>query len=101
MGLSFFGQDDKAKIAVGDKEAVSTGVRANNKGIVAVGESLLALDHDFHAANIVTSSTLRCNIPNEVSGSFSLVMTMALGRFLSPSVMLFLIHPMSSTTVPN
>ena len=69
-GVEFFGQDDKAKIAVGDKVAVSTGVRANNKGIVVVGESLLALDHDFHAANIVTSSTLRCNIPDEVSGSF-------------------------------
>ena len=69
-GVEFFGQDDKAKIAVGDKVAVSTGVRANNKGIVAEGEVLPALDHDFHSANLVTSSTLRCNIPNEVSGSF-------------------------------
>ena len=69
-GVEFFGQDDKAKIAVGDKVAVSTGVRANNKGIVAVGEVLPALDHDFHVANIICSSTLRCNIPGEVSGSF-------------------------------
>jgi hypothetical protein len=69
-GVEFFGQDDKAKIAVGDKVAISTGVRANNKGIVAEGEVLPALDHDFHSANLVTSSTLRCNIHNEVSGSF-------------------------------
>ena len=71
-GVEIFGQDDKAKIAVGDKVAVSTGMRANNKGIVLVGDdgNLLALDHDFHAANIITSSMLRCNIPDEVSGSF-------------------------------
>ena len=57
-GVEFFGQDDKAKIAVGDNVAISTGVRANNKGIVAEGEVLPALDHDFHSANLVTSSTL-------------------------------------------
>jgi len=71
-GVEFFGQDDKAKIAVGDKVAISTGVRANNKGIVLVGDddALRALDHDFHAANLIASATLRCNIPDEVSGSF-------------------------------
>ena len=71
-GVEFFGRDDKAKIAVGDKVAVSTVVCTNNKGIALVGDdvALLALDHDFQAANIVFSSTLRCNIQNEVSGSF-------------------------------
>lgn len=67
--VEFFGQDDKSKIAVGDKVTVSTGFCANNKGIVAVGEVLPALDRDFHAANTICSSTLQCNITNEVSGS--------------------------------
>ena len=28
------------------------------------------MDHDFHNSNIITSVTLRCNIPDEVAGSF-------------------------------
>ena len=60
-GVEVFGQDDNAKIAVSEKVAVSTGVHANNKGIVLVGDddALLTLDHDFHATNTITSSTLR------------------------------------------
>lgn len=71
-GVEFFGQDDKAKIPCGDAVPVSTGVRANNKGIVANKDEkgLKAMDHDFHYANIVPSVTLRCNIPSEISGSF-------------------------------
>ena len=71
-GVEFFGQDDKAKIPVGDTVAISTGVRANNKGIVAVGAKtgLEAKDHDFHCSNLITAVTLRCNIPSDVSESF-------------------------------
>ena len=52
--------------------AISTGVRANNKGIVAAGgtDGLKALDHDFHYANLVALVTLRSDIPANVSGSF-------------------------------
>ena len=71
-GVEFFGQDDKAKIPVGDKVPVSTGVRANNKGITAVGAKtqLAAMDHDFHCSNLIPAVTLQCNIPPDVSGSF-------------------------------
>ena len=71
-GVEFFGQDDKAKIACVDAVPVSTGARANNKGIVAIKDEkgLKAMDHDFHYANIIPSVTLRCNIPSETSGSF-------------------------------
>ena len=71
-GVEFYGQDDKAKIACGDAVPISTGVRANNKGIVADGDrqGLKALDHDFHYANIIPSVTLLSNIPNDISGSF-------------------------------
>lgn len=71
-GVEFYGQDDKAKIPVGDKVPISTGVRANNKGIIAVGAKtgLLAMDHDFHCSNLITAVTLRCNIPACISQSF-------------------------------
>ena len=36
--VEFFGQDDKAKIPVGDKVPASIGARANNKGIVVVSD---------------------------------------------------------------
>ena len=52
---------------------VSTGVRANNKGSVDVGEVLPALDHDVHTTNSICSSTSRCNVLNEVSGFFLFV----------------------------
>ena len=70
--MKFFGQDNKAKIPCGDAVPISTGVRANNKGIVAEGgrRGLKAMDHDFHSANIIPAATLRSNIPKEVSGSF-------------------------------
>ena len=69
-GVEFFGQDDKAKIPVGDKVPVATGVRANNKGIVAAGGKLEAKDHDFHCSNLIPAVTLQCNIPSDVSESF-------------------------------
>ena len=72
-GVEFFGQDDKAKVAVGDKVHVASGVRPGKvKGIVPADEPnpLLAMDHDFHNANIIPSVTLRCNIPDCISGSF-------------------------------
>ena len=70
----FFGQDDKANIPIGDGVPVSTGVRANNKGIMAVdGDDtarLLAMDHEFHYSNVIASVSLRSNILEAVSGSF-------------------------------
>ncbi|KAL7547981.1 hypothetical protein ACHAWF_011257 [Thalassiosira exigua] len=71
-GVEFFGQDDKAKILIGDKVPVSTGVRANNTGIVSVNDEsgLKALDHDFHVGNMIAAATLRGNIPEDMSGSF-------------------------------
>ena len=71
-GVEFFGQDDKAKIPCGDKvPVVSTGVRANNKGIESTGgQPLRAMDHDFHCSNGIAAVTLRCNIPKDVTGSF-------------------------------
>ena len=72
--VEFFGQDDKAKVAVGDAVPVSTGVRAKSRGIARAGEvdspGLRAMDHDFHTANLIPSVTLRCNIPDIISGSF-------------------------------
>ena len=52
---------------------ISTGVRANTRTAIvsATGDNALcAMDHDFHVVNLVISVTLRCNIPNEVGGSF-------------------------------
>ena len=70
-GVEFFGQDDKAKIPCGDEIPISTGVRANNRGIVSIGgQGLDAMDHDFHCSNGIAAVTLRCNIPEDVSGSF-------------------------------
>ena len=71
--VEFFGQDDKAKIPVGDRVAVSTGVRRSATSIVPVEggqEMLRAMDHDFGYGNLTPSVTLRCNIPNDMSGSF-------------------------------
>ena len=75
-GVEFFGQDDKAELAVGNEVAISTGVWPNKKSIVAIGDEdrLQAMDHDFQYANIIPSVTLRCNIPGEISGSFLLEM---------------------------
>jgi hypothetical protein len=55
-GVEFFGQDDKAKLAVGDEVAISTGVRSNKKSIVAT--RLHAMDYDFHYANTIPLVTL-------------------------------------------
>jgi hypothetical protein len=58
--VEFFGQDDKAKVLVGDAIPVSTGVQTNNTGIVPAGDNSLlqALDHDFYVGNITLSVTL-------------------------------------------
>jgi hypothetical protein len=74
VGVEFFGQDDKAKIPVGDSVAISTGVRANVRSAIVSadgGDTVLnAMDHDFHRINLVLSVTLRCNIPASIGGSF-------------------------------
>eukprot|EP00956_Cyclotella_meneghiniana_P040123 scaffold187460_cov36-Cyclotella_meneghiniana.AAC.1 len=74
-GVEMIGQDDKAKIPVGEGVPISTGVRPNNRSsIVDVNEvnspNLQACDHDFHVGNLTLSATLRCNIPKEIGGSF-------------------------------
>eukprot|EP00956_Cyclotella_meneghiniana_P041453 scaffold227870_cov37-Cyclotella_meneghiniana.AAC.2 len=72
-GVLFLGQDDKAKIPVGDSVPISTGVRANvRRSIVNADteDSLTAMDHDFHVVNLVCSATLVCNIPDSIGGSF-------------------------------
>ncbi|KAL7566099.1 hypothetical protein ACA910_003874 [Epithemia clementina (nom. ined.)] len=64
-------QDDKAKIPVGDKVPISTGVRQKGNAIVGCDASQpLAMDHDFHYANITPSVTLFCNKPHDMSGLF-------------------------------
>eukprot|EP00984_Skeletonema_dohrnii_P019673 scaffold9466_cov85-Skeletonema_dohrnii-CCMP3373.AAC.1 len=69
--IAFFGQDDKSKIPIGDEVHVSTGVRANNKGIVpANANNLKALDHDFCLGKGIASVTLFSNIPSSIAGSF-------------------------------
>ena len=71
-GVEFFGQDDKAKIPVGDGVPISTGVRPNNRtSIVDVDSTpLQACDHDFHVGSLVCSAILRCNIPKSIGDSF-------------------------------
>jgi hypothetical protein len=72
-GVEFFGQDDKAKIPLGDSVAVSTGVRSNVRSLIVSADeanSLTAMDHDFHSVNLVLSVTLRCNIPEAIGGYF-------------------------------
>ena len=65
-------KDYKAKVPCGDTLPVSSGICANNKGMVAIrdAERLKALDHDFHPTNITPSITLLSNIPLDMSGSF-------------------------------
>lgn len=69
--VEFFGQDDKEMIPCGDAIPISTGVRANNKGILSIKDKkgLKAMDYDFHYANTIPSVTLRCNLPSDISGS--------------------------------
>ena len=50
---------------------VSTGVRANNRGIVQADcNDLNACDHDFCRGRGICSATLRSNIPSSIAGSF-------------------------------
>ena len=63
--------DDKAIIPVGESMApVSTGARARHRSLVANGQELLALDHDYHVAGIVPSVTFAVEIPENVQDSF-------------------------------
>ena len=90
--VRFFGQDDKAKIPVGYKVAVSTGVRSSTTGIVDASQvvngnnPLRSMDHDFLYANLTPSVTLRGKIPPEIGGSFFTV------KYLQLYVILFSIH---------
>ena len=69
--VEFFGQDDKAKIGIGEPEApISTGVRSNVTAIVPVGgeDVLKAADHDWKVGSLTPSVTLRANIPKDRYG---------------------------------
>ena len=48
------------------------GVRSSTTGIVDANmdNPLGAMDHDFGCASLTPSVTLRCNIPDEIGGSF-------------------------------
>ena len=71
-GVEFYGQDDKAKIPIGDTVHISTGVRSNIKSSIVASDSqaICACDRDFHVGNLTLSATLRCNIPKDIGGSF-------------------------------
>jgi hypothetical protein len=71
-GVQFLGQDDKAKIPIGNRVAVSTNVRPNTKAISSSKPDSCpkAADHDWSTASIVPSVTLICNKPKCVGGSF-------------------------------
>ena len=63
--------DDKAIILVGEADnPVSTGVRAHGRGLVAPGQQLLALDHDYHVSGIMPSVCLIADIPTNYKDSF-------------------------------
>ncbi len=66
----FYGQDDKARIPVGNDVAVSTNVRSRTRAIVPHGVQPSAADHDFGYASIIPSVTLKCNIPDSMERSF-------------------------------
>ena len=63
--------DDEAIVPIGESgEAVSTGVRAHHRALVTPGQTLLALDHDYHVAGIVPSVCLIVDIPKNDKDSF-------------------------------
>lgn len=74
--VAFIGMDDKAKIPIGDKVAVSSNVRYSTKAIVPLDKdspgniAMNAADHDWKCSNIVPSVTLHANIPDRMSESF-------------------------------
>ena len=87
--VEFVGQDDKAKIPLGNRVAVSTGVCRSGSSIVPAGggqKMLRAMDHDFGYANLTPSVTLRCNIPNNMSGFFLVAVLMGLVKSFSHCV---------------
>ncbi len=96
-GIEYWGQDDKAKIPIGEQVSfhanihfrasplpssltiynsfqvhVSTGTRANNRGMVSAtnGNHLKAGDHDYVVGRVIPHVSLRTNIPPDMSGSF-------------------------------
>eukprot|EP00957_Ditylum_brightwellii_P209268 15361043-Ditylum_brightwellii.AAC.1 len=71
-GVKMVGQDDKAKVPLGDKVHVSIGAHPNNTDIVSVNDihGLRELDHEFHLGGMIPSVTLQCTIPSDISGSF-------------------------------
>jgi len=61
--------DDKHKIPIGEKVAVSTGVR-NKRTLGSMDINLSACDHDFTKCSITPSVSLICNVPKDISESF-------------------------------
>ena len=71
--VKFVGQDNKAKIPVGDIVPVSSNVHIKNKTIVSVNNNNnmnKTIDHDWSKTNIILSVTLLGNISNDYYGSF-------------------------------
>ena len=72
--VKFVGQDDKAKVPIGDVFVpISTGVRNKQKAIVPADPKLnhnFAADHDWRNASLIPSVLLLGNIPNDYDGSF-------------------------------
>lgn len=64
--------DDKAVIPVGEpNHAVTSGVRAHNQSLgLASGQPMVALDHDWKVAGVVSSVNLFNDIPEKVDQSF-------------------------------
>ena len=63
--------DDKAIVPVGETGSpVSTGVRARHRSLVAPGQPLEALDHDYHVAGIIPSVCFLIDIPPNARDSF-------------------------------
>ena len=63
--------DDKAIIPVGEPDhAVSTGVRAHHRSLGSANKSVVALDHDWKIAGVISSVNLINEIPEQVDKSF-------------------------------
>ena len=57
--------DDKHKIPIGERVAVSTGVR-NKKTLGSMDVNLSACDHDFTKCSITPSVSLICNVSKNI-----------------------------------
>ena len=63
--------DDKPVVPIGEPGCpILTGVRAHNRSLVRQGETLAALDHDFHIFGMVPSVMFKVDIPNHYHDSF-------------------------------